>query len=288
MLMTAKVVKGGLTGPLPQTPGYQWYKDNQLIAAATTSTYSLTAVKQIDSGTYSCLVTNQTSTVGSNACVLTVNLDVVAPKVTLLRPVDKSFLTNGQLVTVDLLGQKLVPTNIAPLIMVNGKVTDAGLITSVIISNSADGSTTPATIQKYPADPADPLFGKPVSFLGNMTLVDGTNVFSAIAKDYGTNEATSLHSLNVYYMSRPQPLHVTTNGHGSYVGKWTYFGKPGGKVTDGALLNVGETYTITAIKKLMPGNAVLGWSDGTTMLTSSAIYTFTMSSNLTLQAEFAN
>jgi hypothetical protein len=284
ILITAKVGKGGGTGLKPQVPIYQWFKNTDPIPGATTSSYSLTALQPADAGTYICFVNNTSPTVGSNQCVLTVTPDGTAPKVvSLMKPKDKSVLTNGEVVMIDIINP---PTNIAPLITVSGSATDDGLITSVVLSNSLTGFTSNATFQAYPKDPAAPVFKKTVKFLGQMLLADGTNVFTAFATDYGTNTSPSKNVLNVYYAANPTLLTVTNEGQGTNAGAWYAFGKKAGIVGNQAVLDVGQGYTITAKPKAVKGNGFVGWTDGTSTLGTTPILNFTMTPGLTLHAQY--
>ena len=52
---------------------YQWYHDGQIIPDATEQTYTISAVKAADAGSYTCLVSNEVSSTTSSATVLTVN-----------------------------------------------------------------------------------------------------------------------------------------------------------------------------------------------------------------------
>src|SRR5262249_22109030 len=67
------------TGTAPLT--YQWKKDGNNVAGATTSTLSVSQAQAGDAGTYSVVVTNSLGSVTSNPAVVTVSSDVFANRV---------------------------------------------------------------------------------------------------------------------------------------------------------------------------------------------------------------
>jgi len=106
--MVAKVVKGAVN------QGYQWTKNGSPISGATTSALTLTAVQPIDAATYACVVTNNSPTVGSNVCLLTITPDTVAPKLVMfVKPKDMlnkpALIPGGQ-------DANTAGTNVAPQI----------------------------------------------------------------------------------------------------------------------------------------------------------------------------
>ena len=72
------------------SPSYQWKKNGQAIANATSSTYSIASVVVGDSGTYSVVVSNAVSSVPSNNAVLSV---LSAPTIT-TQPNNRMVLAN--------------------------------------------------------------------------------------------------------------------------------------------------------------------------------------------------
>jgi uncharacterized protein (TIGR02145 family)/uncharacterized repeat protein (TIGR02543 family) len=74
---------------------YQWQKDTVDIAEATSATYTIAAVSLDDNGTgYRCIVSNSAGKETSQAAVLTVTKNIIAPSIT-TPPVDQS-VTEGQ------------------------------------------------------------------------------------------------------------------------------------------------------------------------------------------------
>jgi sugar lactone lactonase YvrE len=74
----ANVILKALATSAPH-PAYQWYKNNNPIASATTNTLALDGVQLTDSGTYTVKVSNLMDAVTSNAAILTVANDPPGP-----------------------------------------------------------------------------------------------------------------------------------------------------------------------------------------------------------------
>jgi hypothetical protein len=81
-------------GTLPLS--YQWYKDNNIIAGATSSVYNLTNVTNADEGTFNCKVSNPFGSIKSNYGVLNVN-DGSAP--TIIAQPKSLNINNGSIAT---------------------------------------------------------------------------------------------------------------------------------------------------------------------------------------------
>ncbi len=111
----------------------------------------------------------------------------------------------------------------------------------------------------------------------NLTLTPGTNTVRAYAVDTSGNLSTTNSATLVYILSAT--LTVSTNGLGSL--------NPN---DNGALLQIGKNYSITATAGT--GFAFTNWMGGTnlplTLITNGTTVTFSMVSNLMLQANFVD
>jgi len=105
----------------------------------------------------------------------------------------------------------------------------------------------------------------------NLTLVPGTNIVSAYAVNAGGIPSTTNSTTLVYILSAS--LTVQTNGNGSINPNY-----------NGALLQIGKNYSMTATAA--SGFAFVNWTGSIT--TNGATLQFTMASNLTFTANFAD
>ena len=108
--------------------------------------------------------------------------------------------------------------------------------------------------------------------------VTGSNTFSAYAVDAAGNRSTT-NSLSIVYSGSFALLTVQTNGQGTVTPNY-----------NGQSLGLGQTFTMTAAGT--NGYAFTNWLGGTnlplTLLTNAPALTFTMRTNLTLQALFVD
>ena len=104
-----------------------------------------------------------------------------------------------------------------------------------------------------------------------MTLVPGTNTIRAYAVNTGGIPSTTNSATIVYILSAS--LTVQTNGNGSINPNY-----------NGALLQIGKNYSMTATAA--SGFAFVNWTGSIT--TNGATLQFTMASNLTFTANFAD
>src|SRR5262249_21154971 len=102
-----------------------------------------------------------------------------------------------------------------------------------------------------------------------VTLLPGTNTVRARSIDTSDNESLIASRVILYVLT--SPLTLTTNGPGGITG-----------VTNGQVLEVGRNYKATAVPKA--GTRFVSWSGGTN--STNAMLTFTMRSNLALEAHF--
>ena len=108
------------------------------------------------------------------------------------------------------------------------------------------------------------------NWTAQVTLVPGTNTIQACAVDTVGNFSTTNKVSLVYILSAP--LTVSTNGNGSISPNY-----------NGALLQIGSTYTMTATASA--GFGFTGWTGSST--TNGATLKFLMASNLTFTANFS-
>ena len=108
-----------------------------------------------------------------------------------------------------------------------------------------------------------------------MTLIPGTNIIAAYAVDTSGN-VSATNTVSLVYMPG-SPVAVLHTGVGSV-----------SSITNGELLQIGYSYTITALAGT--GSVFINWTGGANMplivLTNGPTLEFTMASNLVLVANF--
>src|ERR1039457_234138 len=109
------------------------------------------------------------------------------------------------------------------------------------------------------------------NWTAQVTLVPGTNTIQAYAVDTVGNFSTTNKASLVYILSAS--LTVSTNGNGTISPNY-----------NGALLQIGSTYTVTATASA--GFGFTGWTGSST--TNGATLKFLMASNLTFTANFVD
>jgi hypothetical protein len=237
------------------------------------------------------MVSNSSPTGVSAAFGLTVNEDLESAKTVLIvHPHDMknhaALLPGG----TGLVSPILTDTNLAPVVTIQGKAIDKGLITSVGLLQTNNGvqvTNLPGTVV-YSKDltvETNAAAGKPVTFIGQLTLLDGTNKVTAYAID-SDNNYTNSKTIELYYMANTSPLTLATNNLGGITAtKDKVWGMP----TNTANLEVGVTYKLTAVVKSTKHHFV-GWeaSDPTALQspTNGLAMFFTMRTNLTITADF--
>jgi len=122
------------------------------------------------------------------------------------------------------------------------------------------------------------------SWTAGITQAPGTNIFRAFSMDAGGNYSPTYSLTMVYWLIAP--LWVTTNGPGTVAPNY-----------NNQKLILGKTYSMTATVTAGKGFVFTNWtqlatnaagSNVWTLLTNGAVVTFTMQSNLVLQANFAD
>src|ERR1035437_3470856 len=107
----------------------------------------------------------------------------------------------------------------------------------------------------------------------SVLLLPGTNTVAAYAVDTNANYSSTSSVSLVYVVSAP--LTVNTNGRGSISPNY-----------NGALLQIGQNYSMTASATASAGFGFTGWTGSST--TNGATLKFVMASNLTFTANFVD
>ncbi len=144
------------------------------------------------------------------------------------------------------------------VVTVTGTATDNVGVASVSYQLNGGSWLTPDTTNNW------------TNWSADVSPIPGTNVFTAYAVDLNTNTSTN-HNLSFFYVV-PAPISVSTVGGGTV------------SITNGALLDLNRTYTITATAS--SGFAFTNWTGSIT--TNVAALTFLMTSNLGFTATFVD
>jgi len=307
------------TAPL----SYQWRKDGVNVAGANSATLALTSVTTGQAGSYSCVVSNVAGSVTSSAANLTVN---VPPSIT-TQPssqtvteganVSFSVVASG---TAPLSyqwrkdGVNVAGANSATLTLSGVTLSQAGSYSCVVgnVAGSLSSSLATLTVNAVVVAPSFTLqptsqtvdVGGSVSFIvacaGSNPIsyqwrFNGTNIAGATSSLLSLANVTALQSgaydcvasnaagvktssvaiLTVSVPVSPSLFTLVVNGARGWV-------TPN---LNGQHLTIGKVYTVTAYADY--GYVFKGWSRNGQPLSSSAMISFVMTSNLTLQVNFA-
>jgi hypothetical protein len=153
-----------------------------------------------------------------------------------------------------------VPTSL----IISGTATDNVAVTNVLYSLNHADWTNATTGNSWS------------NWTVQVTMVPGTNTVSLRAVDSSGNQATTTNAVKIFYLATAV-LTVRTNGTGKISPAY-----------DGAQLNLGVGYSITA-KGTKSGIGLVSWTDGHgRFLANTATLKFLMSSNLTLIANMGD
>ena len=239
----------GMLGASPLC--YNWLFNDTSILHATNSSLTITNCKTTNSGSYTVVVTNSYGSTTSAVAVLTVS-DVTPPAIKLISPAAN------------------YKTSASPL-AVTGSASDnvsmTGVVYRVGLVNPFQAATLTGTAH--------------TNWTAAVGLDPGTNVVYFKSIDSSGNESTLTNRSFIF--AAKAPLTVRTNGLGkvtSTVG-----------AVNGASLEIFKSYTIAA--SMGPGTnwVFTNWTSGTSLaslthLSTNASLTFTMQTNLILQANF--
>jgi hypothetical protein len=239
----------GATGSAPLS--YQWYissAEDPPIPGATSSSLVISNNFLQHTGQYQVWATVNNVAGGSTSQVTTVTVSLETNKPTIAI----TSPTSGQLWS-------------NATFTVTGTASDKAGITSVLYSINNGASAEATTANNWANWAAT-----------NVVLTPGTNIISAIASNVGGITATT--SVKFVYV-QSAALTVITNGLGSIT-----------PINSGALLQIGKVFSLTA--KGTDGFKFVNWTGGTnqpfSIYTNGPTVLFTMSNNLTMQANFVD
>jgi hypothetical protein len=248
---------------------YQWYSvtaglvtnmlsDAPDLTGATDSILTINPATAADDGSYFVVVTNAYGATESAQALLNVVPVVTKPTVAISSPAAGARTNN--LVVMG------TATDKAQVVQVNYWVTDVkggNTISSGAASLSASGTTT-----------------KTWSITN--VFLPGTNYVTVQSVSYSGSNST-LVTREFFYKS-PAVFTLDVNGPGNVTGSASFTGDV--RPTNGALLNIGEGYTLTAVP--VKNNVLSNWVVSSTGFTSnSPVLHFIMETNLTITANFS-
>ncbi len=256
-------------GAAPLT--YQWRTNNVNLADGGTISGSATSNLVIrpaftnNSGSYTVVVANASGVVTSRVSVVTVSLDKTPPKVAITFPAPGTRTNAGVTVTF------------------GGTASDNVLVTNVsywVTNLNGLDSASPAQGQAVLTAGSGPVSNWTASVVAP---AGGSNILVVQSQDFSGNPS-SLETLK-FFVKTPTLLALATNGYGKVKGTSSIRGDA--PPTNGALLNVGEAYALTATPAL--NNYLAGWS-GTSLTAFGAsnglTLNFIMESNTAITANF--
>lgn len=264
-------VLAGLTATLSVTatggpaPAYQWLKNKTIltdlpgkISGSTSNVLSINRATTNDAGTYSVLVTNASGPTNSTAAILTVAKDKTAPTVSISTPLASARTRSPVL---------------------NGTAADNVLVTNVLfwLTNLYTGSHTNGTATLTPGS------GALVNWSILQALSPGTNTLAVQSQDFSGNPSAKFSRAFFYKVSAPLSLKSNGAGNGAFSATAS---APGDALpADGASLNLGEGYSVTAMPD--PFSVFNNWVASTGITSTNPTLKFIMTSNLILTANFA-
>ena len=262
--LNLKVAAGG-TLPL----AYQWNANGVNLADSVNNSGSasnnlvINPASTNNSGSYSVVITNAYGTVTSRVSAVTVAVDRSLPSVTITSPASGARSN-------------------APVIFSGMAWEDNVLVTNV--SYWITNLNGPALVLGPAAADLTAGPGSSSNWTATVSLPAGSNVFAVRSRDFSGN--TSQVVSVKFFLKSPVPLALTNagTGNGSFTGTSSIIGDtnvPAG----GAMLNVGQSYSITANHDA--DSFFVNWSwTGTAGTTNGQTLNFIMQSNTSLTANF--
>ncbi|MCX6894860.1 MAG: leucine-rich repeat protein [Verrucomicrobia bacterium] len=254
---TNQTVASGRTATFRVTAGgttplsYQWRLNGGDVAGATADVYTLFPALTNHAGSYTVLVTNSYGSITSAPAVFTVIEDTSRPRVAIASPAAGARVTNN------------------PALTVRGTAGD-NIGVAQVLYQLGGGAFVPATGTS--------------NWSLALTLTPGLNTVRVKSVDWSGNISPT--NARNFFLLVTNPFTLFTNGSG-YVSSTV---SPIGTPTNGASLDVGCGYTVTAVSgsNYIFSNWLASANGGPTVVaTNTAKYTFLMQTNLTLTAQFA-
>jgi len=254
------------TGSIPLF--YQWYEvtadtgtnmltDTDGVSGSSNSQLTINPAMASDDGSYFVIVSNQYGVATSATALLSVAPNTTKPTVAISSPA--AAVRTNNLVVAGTATDKAQVTNVFYWL------TNANA--GVIITNSgmASLSTNGTTAKTWS--------------ISNVFL-PGTNYVTVQSIDYSGN--SSAFATREFFYKTPAVFGLNTNSAGTVTGSASIVGDV--RPTNGAMLNIGERYTLTATPAK---NYVLSnWTTSTGWISNSPTLHFIMETNLTITANF--
>jgi hypothetical protein len=255
-------VNFSVTATGAQPLSYQWMlngnplSDGGEFSGSTTSNLLIDPVTMADAGTYSVLVANAYSSLTSAKVPLTVVADHARPTVSITSPTPNSRTTNT---------------------LISGKATDNAQVTNVLwsITNINDGViTTDSGVADLSTNGTTTR-----TWTISGAVLPGTNIVAVRSVDFSGNMSATV--TEKFFNVATAPFSLTVNGTGTIKGSASIAGNAA--PTNGATLNIGEAYTLTAV----PGKDFVfsNWNVGG-FTSNSATLHFIMEDGLAVAANF--
>lgn len=267
------------TGP---NPSYQWRINNNDVAGATGTSWSVSPIlaDYIGANGVTVVVSNTVNAITSNPALFTVLQDTGAPIATIASPGNLKSFTNLAAYTLS----------------IGGKATDNARVEKVFYAIN-DASFTQATLTTTN--------GASVFWTNlNVPVVPGTNTLRVYAQDYSTNNSVKILT-NKFYFDVWSPFNIaidtdptvaspgTNNG---FIIKGSSSALVGTNDGSGHKLLVGRTYKLTITQNFTNGyiftNWSAAWQDHADAMffdyktNNSLVLNYTMQTNMTLTAHY--
>jgi hypothetical protein len=266
-------------GPYPQAFGYQWMLNGADLPTNTeySINYNVLTIDPLmlgDAGIYSVIVSNRFGS-GFKTSVnarLTVVPDRVRPIVTITNSLANNLRTNSVLPIIGTASDNAQVSNVLYWFTnINAGVTNVMSGAAIVITNGSTNLNKTPNVKLWSI---------------TNTPLPGTNILAVLAVDYSSNLSTVV--TRHFFYKVPSTLSLTNvpdGGFGSLAGH--SFIHNDTAPTNGALLNIGEGYSIVATPN--PGSLTGNWTNtfGTNvMVTNGNTLKFVMESNMVIYATF--
>ncbi len=251
------------------TLNYQWRSNNvnltdvpSYISGTATSNLVIYPASTSDSASYSVVVSNSVTNVTSSSLAVTVKADTTKPSVTINSP-PANARSNAPVAFTGTASESISGVNV---LITNVTYWITNLNGAATISNSMVWTPGTASVTNWTFKVSPPA---------------GSNVFAVRSQDFSGN--TSAVISVKFFLKSPALLTVNTNGSGNGKVAGASFISGDTVPANGAMLNIGESYAITATQGT--NSYFNGWT-GTAGATNGQTLTFTMQNGATLNANF--